>query len=1265
MTDYWRAAEAGRSPSLQTWIARYPHLAEELTDFFAAQQVVDRLAAPLRVLFPCQLRHQEPAPVGTIVLGREDTTTIPADPVPQRVGDYELLEEIARGGMGVVYRARQVSLNRIVAVKMILAGPFASADDVQRFRQEAEAAAHLDHPHIVPIYEIGEWQAGDGRPRMPYFSMKLIEGSSLASFGSDPQGSASSHRQAARIMATVACAVHYAHQRGILHRDLKPANILLDARGEPHVTDFGLAKRVEGDSALTCSGTIAGTPSYMAPEQAAGEKRLTTAVDVYSLGALLCELITGQPPFRGESPLETLMQVRSQEPPRPRSRNRRVDRDLETICLKCLEKDPERRYGSALVLADDLERWLRGEPIQARRAGAWERGWKWARRQPVIAALSAAVLGLVVALVAILFARLERAEAGLTEAEGKVDELQKQAEQRQREARLVAAHLALERGTNRLDRGEIGPGLLWLVRGLEEAPADARELHQSLQHLLAARSQQLYPLRNHAGVGVSNRLAISPDRRLIAVDIGDARREPVQVVVSELATSKQVAGPFLIDRKPAELHYWIADLVFSPDGKLLASVDGAARGHSAVARLWDLATGKPRAEMELGGSAVENGVSLVFSPDGLRFATLTQLEGKDRPRTVCLWEIETGKRIGEPLEAPDTQALAFSPDGKILITAGKQVCHWDPATAKPLPQGTPGALDAPTTAAAFSPDGTYLLTAGVKSRRQPDGSLIPEVVAWGRQRGVKNIPLERVELQAVTSMHFSPDGKKVVLASRDEFGLWEVKTGHRLGDMRKGRLGEYGLDAPPSFSPDSKAVVLVGPGNHPQVFDTRTGEPLSGEFDGAGWEYTYAVFAADSKRVLTSKGTRAFRPPLPTQQLSLPEGFHPAHLAYAPDGKSLYIGGERKGTIEVLRRQGDQPEARFHFGYAPGDVHWLERLHISPDGKTLLTAECSRTPARINVRLWDTATGTLIGDPLRGKFWRDKVLPFRPDSKAVLIIEGNTAQQYDTRTARPTGPEFDHREEIRSVAYSPDGNRVLTAGFKTVRQWDAAMGEPIGGPIPAARGPEVIGYTADGKTIVGANHDRVNRWDAASGRHLGRIDQRVTVRSAPLLYPGPEDGRILVGIDDGRAARLWDAHTGGAVGPILRPSRGGADLVAWNPDGRIVATVQVGIIQLWERSTGKPLGPPLRMQGGQHQIAFHPNGKSLVGISEAQRADRATVVEEWTLPAAADLAGERLRLWVEVITGLELDEGGEVRELSSKIWQQRRDRLQRLGGEPR
>jgi serine/threonine-protein kinase len=386
LAAYFDALEAGQPDDRATLLARHPDLATELTAFFEEQEHVFGLASPLRSLLRAELFATPPARSESYAEAA-GITGLPAF-APRSFDGYELLEQIGEGGMGVVYKARQKSPNRLVALKMLRLSALASTDDLRRFRNEAESVAALDHANIVPLYEVGEH---DGQP---YFSMKLVEGHCLANqlerFRAEP-------RAAALLLVELARAVHHAHQRGVLHRDLKPSNILLDAAGQPHITDFGLAKHVEADSSLTQSGALVGTPSYMAPEQASGVRdTVTTATDIYGLGAVLYTLLCGRPPFKGGTVLQTLEQVKRCEPEAPSAGNLQIDRDLENICLKCLEKEPGRRYASAQSLAEDLERWLNGMPTEARPVGRPARFLRWCQRNRLVATLMATVAGVVI-----------------------------------------------------------------------------------------------------------------------------------------------------------------------------------------------------------------------------------------------------------------------------------------------------------------------------------------------------------------------------------------------------------------------------------------------------------------------------------------------------------------------------------------------------------------------------------------------------------------------------------------------------------------------------------------------------------------------------------------------------------------------------------------------------------------------------------------------------------------------------------------------------
>ena len=398
---YLKEEESGGRPDREEWIRRYPQLAGELRDFFEDHEGFQSLAggddrSDAQRTAHIDLMKKPFRPDG---MGKGPSLRGKAPEVEaKRFGDYELGDEIARGAMGVVYRARQISLDRPVALKMMLETSFAEPEDVRRFRLEARAAGRLEHPHIVPIYDVGEC---NGRQ---YYTMRWISGGDLddamAQLGQDP-------RRMARLLATIARAVDHAHQHGILHRDLKPANILLDAEGAPHVADFGLAKRMDDPSALTLTGRVMGTAAYMSPEQASGNtKRVTAASDVYSLGAIFYEMLTGEPPFTGDNAMEVLLRVREEEPVHPVLRNPGADRGLATICMKCLEKKPDLRYATAKSLAEDLDAWLEKRPILARPPSVVRRLSGWAGRHPV--AIVAATMALILPATAIIAVRWQQ-----------------------------------------------------------------------------------------------------------------------------------------------------------------------------------------------------------------------------------------------------------------------------------------------------------------------------------------------------------------------------------------------------------------------------------------------------------------------------------------------------------------------------------------------------------------------------------------------------------------------------------------------------------------------------------------------------------------------------------------------------------------------------------------------------------------------------------------------------------------------------------------
>ena len=559
-------------------------------------------------------------------------------------GDYEIQKELGRGGMGVVYKARQVKLNRPVALKMIKAGVLADAADLRRFQNEAEAVALLDHPGIVPVYEVGEH---DGQR---YFSMKLIEGGNLAdqlaSFRDNPGA-------AVPLMIETAEAVQHAHMRGILHRDLKPANILIDRKGRPHITDFGLAKRIESDVELTASGAIMGTPAYMSPEQTGGHRgTITTATDVYGLGAIMYAVLTGKAPFGGESVIQTIAAVMTHLPEPPTKRNAKVPRDLELICLKCLEKTPVDRYPTAQALVDDLRRFAAGEPVSVRAAGAVERVAKWARRKPTLAAAYA--LGLLT----LLFGGLGGAAVWQWRAAARARDVAATAKAAAEQARDGEA-------TARASAEKARDGEATAREAAQKArdrEATAREALARVEYgrTIEAAHQEWRENRAPALAG-SLLESTRPDLR------GWEWRYVHRLRHSDLLTLRGATSQ-------------VNSAMFSPDGSRIVTVDGemyidSRRKAERSARVWDAKTGAELLSLKAHTGSV---ISAEFSPDGSRIVT-----GCD-DSAARIWDARTGAELFT-LEGHIGSAV-FSPDGSRIVTACNDSTAkvWDAKTGGPV-----------------------------------------------------------------------------------------------------------------------------------------------------------------------------------------------------------------------------------------------------------------------------------------------------------------------------------------------------------------------------------------------------------------------------------------------------------------------------------------------------------------------------------------------------------------------------------------------------
>jgi WD40 repeat protein/serine/threonine protein kinase len=1001
-------------------------------------------------------------------------------------GDYELLGELGRGGMGVVYRARQLSLNRVVALKLI-APESTSPKVLERFRAEAEVAAKLDHPHIVPIFETG---TVDGSY---YLSLKLIEGRSLAQQIADFQLPASGSRstshsqdaarqlQLARLLVAVADAVHYAHQRGILHRDLKPANIIIDSAGLPHVTDFGLAKRFESDSNLTLSGEVLGTPAYMAPEQAAAKAgQMTTAADIYSLGAILYELLAGRPPFQRDTSIETLHAVVHDEPIAPRVLNRAVPRDLETICIKCLEKQPARRFTSARALAEDLRRFLNSEPVLARPLGTPSRIWRWCRRKPALAALLVLLnLALVLGLSGVLWQWHSARQKAFV------------ARQNLYAADIGAIQRALEQDNRRqaldlLRRQIPKPGEPDL-RGFEW-----RYLWQQCQ------SDELFSLPGHDAP--ARAVAFSPDgrslvtstmatpsskgRAVATVTVWDLASHKARATVSDYtnavcSVSYSPSGELLAVACQSDVEVWDAKTLqklrslpgsstvarFSPSGEYLltASTNGLL--------LWATARWEVAGSLDLSKSWKADiwDCRLAFSPDGTRFAVPTETG-------VKLYSVPDLREMAIfQTQLPFIRFASFSPDGRTLATA---TAH----------------------------DWTVKLWNVAEQKESRSLSGHSDMVAEGA---------------------FSPDGKKLATCSSDQtLRLWDVASG-KLIRVFKGHAEEvYDL----AFSPDGKLLASVGKDGSVKIWDasatTASDLALGGNILPLGFDPEGALVAF----TVTNRSLTHFDPES-LHTLSA-ERFLGSKVKPHSNFWLLFGNLFRDGRTLAVPVQNTETNKAPHRWLELWDLTRLQfvssidgdpgRVVFAPNQQLLATCTSNQT-----VSLWRIPNGSrlavLTNAVAPATFSADGTLLATPRANGpgidVWDVTGEAPRPM--LMLQPSGAGVQFSSDSRMVAFS-------SAADSLIRVWAVPSGRLLATLTGHKRAMIMLSFSPDGRTLASLADDRtLIFWQVATGRELMRLPMPVEDVQGHELAFSP-DGRSLVAWrydPRGMLTRLWFAPT--------------------------------------------------------------------------------------------------------------------------------------------
>jgi WD40 repeat protein/serine/threonine protein kinase len=1127
LEEYLAALEGGSAPDRDEFLACHADIAAALAECLDGLEFIRTAAAHVRP--SATVRPEAAAPCCADLH--------PASPL----GDYRIVREVGRGGMGVVYEAEQLSLGRRVALKVLPLAAALQAKQLQRFHNEAHAAAHLHHQHIVPAYAVG-CERG-----VHYYAMQFIDGQTLATLigelrqrdgleqpenrcsrledpdattdaaaaavgGAAAAGqalgaarvapssirdprSAAFFRAVAQLAVQAAEALEHAHDQGVVHRDIKPANLLVDVHGHLWVTDFGLA-RLKSDPGLTMTGDVVGTARYMSPEQARAQRvPVDHRTDIYSLGATLYELLTLEPAFNGRDRQELLRQVAAEEPRPPRRLNQAIPADLETVCLKAMAKEPERRYQTAGDLADDLRRFLAGQPILARPVGPLERLWRWGRRNPAPAAAGGLAVVAFAAVVALCV--------------GSVFAIQLSQEQEQTKA-------ALQEADQQRDRAEEQQGLAEQQRAeAEKQRARAEHQEKLVRHYLYAAHMTLAQ-RAWESNQVGLMLELLERHRPLRAEDPDLRGFEWHYLWrlghAGLLTLKGHTGE-------------VVRVVYSPDGKRLISesVDGTVKE-------WDAATGQEIRTLKAKGP--EAGERVTFSPDRKRLASSRPYGSPPfGSPTVKVWDATTGQEI-HTFQKPAvvTSDPTFSPDGKWLA--------W----------------------------GHY------------DGTVTVADVTTGQEVRTLEAPVKGI----MAHVAFSPDGKRLAFSEWNETGkVCDASTGQELFTLK----GNF-----PTFSPDSKRLATSSRGGPVKVWDATTGQELL-TFKGLTDQVWSVAFSPDGKRLASASldGTVKVWDATTGQEILTPKGHtgKVRSVAFSPDGKQLASGSEdgMVRTWDATTGPEEVPTLKLKGKGNSGA--------FSPDGKRLASGNYDGT-----VRVWDARTEQEVLT-LKGHTGSVESVVFSPDGKRLASASASIDKQGKPVSGdvkvwdATTGQELlTLKVHAGSVTFSPDGKRLASTTYdRTVKVWDATTGQEVH-TLKHTSGVSGVAFGPDGKRLASTSTDgTVKVWDATTGQELLTFTGHTAYLSCVAF--SPDGKRLASGGMDG-TVRLWDPSTGQEV---LTLQHGHSQVVwdmAFSPDGKRLASAgwTDKTVKVWDTTTGQEL-LTLKHTGMVSSVAFSPDGQRL------------------------------------------------------------------------